>query len=414
MRSALTLLVFSFVHTAAAQSAMELNRAGRWAEAAEVAVSIAADEAQPLTSRCEAYYSLIYAGLRLGRSGAASEHLAAYDDLCAEALAGSWVEAEVHKLRGEVEPPAPSMDDDWPVAGDPGSLGLDISALAAHENLCERSAANACLIVYQGQIVQEWYGPGYREPMYAMSTTKSVSGLLAGLLVGDGALSVEDPVSRYVPEWAAGAEAGVTVQHLLSMTSGLPDFGPGEIEVGSVEDKEAFVFGLELVADPGRAWAYSNDGAFLLSPLLDRAAEEPIEAYAARRLFAPLGMTNTRLRVYPDGQAWTHADMETTPRDLARIGRLMLQGGRWNGEQIVPEAWVESSIKPSQRLNPDYGLLWWLDVPSGFAARGYLNTNLYVFPDRDLVVVRMQNRQSMSAASYEPAAFRLFTQLVAK
>lgn len=234
-----------------------------------------------------------------------------------------------------------ASDDDWRTAS-PAALGMDTSALAAHRDLCQRSGADACVVVHKGAVVQEWYGPGYAEPMTAMSSTKSVTGLLSGMLVGDGKLSADDPVGRYIPRWRAGAEAGVTVRHLLTMTSGLPDFPAGAREVGTVTDKEGFAFALPLATRPGEAWAYSNDGAFLLSPLLDRAAGEPVGDYAARRLFAPLGMRRTRLHVYPEGQAWTHADMETTARDLARLGQLMLNGGRWDGKQVVPEAWGSS------------------------------------------------------------------------
>jgi CubicO group peptidase (beta-lactamase class C family) len=103
--------------------------------------------------------------------------------------------------------------------------------------------------------------------------------------------------------------------------------------------------------------------------------------------------------------------METTPRDLARVGQLMLDGGRWHGKQVVPEAWVRASVQPSQRVNPEYGLLWWLDVPGGFASRGYLNTSMYVFPARELVVVRMQARPVPGAADYERTALGLFARM---
>jgi CubicO group peptidase (beta-lactamase class C family) len=246
--------------------------------------------------------------------------------------------------------------------------------------------------------------------MMAMSSTKSVTGLLAGMLAGDGKLSVDAPAAQYVPEWRAGAAAGVTVRQLLSMTSGLPRIYDGG--VGGARDKEAFVFGLALARPPGTSWAYSNEGAFLLSPILDRAAGEPIEDYAAKRLFGPLGMQRTRLHVYPAGQAWTHADMETTPRDLARIGQLMLQHGKWEGKPIVPDAWVAASTRPSQELNDRYGLLWWLYAdPPGFAALGYLDTNVYVFPGLDLVAVRMQSKPVPDAPAYEPAALGLFKRL---
>jgi len=244
-----------------------------------------------------------------------------------------------------------------------------------------------------------------------MSATKSITGLLVGMLVGDGLLTLDDPVSRYIPEWHVGAEHGVTVRHLMTMTSGLARLYEGGI--GSVTDKESLVFSLSLAHDPGTHWEYSNEGAFLLSPLLDRAAGQPIEDYARDRLFEPLGMDRTRFHVYPAGQAWTHADMETTARGLARIGFLMLNQGQWCGRQVVPQEWVAASTQPSQELNHDYGLLWWLFTdPVGYGALGYLDTNLYVFPDLGLVAVRMQARPVAGAQPYHVAALALFGQLV--
>jgi CubicO group peptidase (beta-lactamase class C family) len=405
---------------------MALNRAGRWTEAEAAARAILAAPAATPTGHCEARSHLVSALARLRRTEEAVAEIGAFDRACTGLPADHWTRRETARARADLANAggAPRMEratparpgaarpaaDDWRIA-DAAAMGMDTSALAAHRRLCEQSGADACVVARRGAIVQEWYSPLYAEPIGAMSSTKSVAGLLAGMLVADGKLSPDDPVARYIPEWRAGAEAGVTVRHLLTMTSGLPDFPPGAREVGSVSDKEAFAFALPLVARPGEAWAYSNDGAFLLSPLLDRAAGEPIEEYARRRLFAPLGMLNTRLHVYPEGQAWTHADMETTARDLARVGQLMLNGGRWGGVQVVPEAWVRESVRPSQRINPRYGLLWWLNVPRGYAARGYLSTNVYVFPEQELVVVRMQRRPADRAVRYEPAAFELFARM---
>lgn len=404
---------------------MALNRVGRWAEAAEVSRGILARPAATPTSHCEARTNLVSALSRLGRPDEAAAEIAGYERACAGLPAEHWTRGEVARARAALANGGASAQrtagrpafvrpaaDDWRVA-DPAALRMDTAALAAHRRLCQQSGADACVVVHRGALVDEWYGARYAEPIGAMSSTKSVTGLLAGMLVGDGKLSPEHPVSRYIPEWRAGAERGVTVRHLLTMTSGLPDFPPHAREVGSVSDKEAFAFGLGLVARPGAAWAYSNDGAFLLSPLLDRAAGEPVEDYARRRLFEPLGMRNTRLHVYPAGQAWTQGDMETTARDLARVGQLMLNGGRWGGVQIVPEAWVRESVRPSQPHNPRYGLLWWI-VPEGFAAFGYLDTNVYVFPGRELVVVRMQAKPLEGATRYEPAAFDLFARMTQK
>ena len=133
-------------------------------------------------------------------------------------------------------------------------------------------------------------------------------------------------------------------------------------------------------SEPGSRWDYSNEGVQLLSPILEKAAGVPLQDYARERLFRPLGMDETRLRLDAKGHAWTYADAETSLRDFARLGELMRNKGRWRGRQVVPEAWVDASTQPCPR-NTSYGYLWWLiDNPKGFAARGYLDTNCYVFP----------------------------------
>jgi CubicO group peptidase (beta-lactamase class C family) len=219
-------------------------------------------------------------------------------------------------------------------------------------------------------------------------------------------------VCDFLPDWCQGARGGVTLRHLLTMTSGLPMMP--DSSVGYRTGKNAYVRSLTPTAAPGSRWVYSNEGAQLLSPVLDRAAGEPIQNYARRRLFAPLGMRETRLHE-TDGEAWTYADMETTPRDLARVGLLMLAGGRWADQQIVPATWVTASTRPSQALNPRYGLLWWLDPEAGaYAAHGHLDTHLHVLPDAELVVVRMQAKPAPGAdeGAYETMALPLLPQIV--
>jgi CubicO group peptidase (beta-lactamase class C family) len=246
-----------------------------------------------------------------------------------------------------------------------------------------------------------------------MSATKSVAGLLTGMLIDDGKIeSVDAPVCSFLTAWCSGRRAKVTLHHLLSMTSGLPMMR--DSSVGFVTDKNAYVVHLVPTSDPGTTWTYSNEGAQLLSPILDRAAGEPIQNYARRRLFEPLGMQSSRLHVYPN-HAWTYADMETTARDFARIGVLMLHGGKWKGRQIISQEWINQSTHPSQSLNPRYGLLWWIDPEiRGYAAHGHLDTDLHVIPDLDLVIVRMQSKPfaGTSEGDYERQGLTLFRRLV--
>jgi hypothetical protein len=400
---------------------LELNRAGEWRRAARMARRfLDADPAPALGERCEATWGLAYANARLGDSGAAGEALDLFDRQCGDLPTEAWVWREIENLRAELEPTGEgrrggSNDDGfWQVADGP-SLGLDANALAFHLGLCKRTGADACLVVYRGRIVQEWYSPHYPVPIYAMSSTKSVTGLLTGMLVDDGKIeSLDVPVCAYIPDWCAGEKGRVTLRHLLSMTSGLKGRSRKGDSVGYVADKNSYVIGLPLSWEPGTRWSYSNEGVQLLSPILDRAAGERIQDYARRRLFEPLGMMDTRLHADVAGHAWTYADMETTPRDLARLGVLMLNRGRWGERQIISREWVARSVAPSQELNPGYGLLWWLiDEPPGYMARGYLDTNLYVFPALELVVVRMQSKRSdMPQGSYPASALRLFGRLI--
>jgi CubicO group peptidase (beta-lactamase class C family) len=192
------------------------------------------------------------------------------------------------------------------------------------------------------------------------------------------------------------------------MTSGLKrrlgkEAGPDQSVGFAPTDKNDFVLKLPLTYKPGERWEYSNEGVQLLSPLLDKAAGRPIQEYARDRLFKPVGMSRTRLKETAQGHAWTYADAETTLRNFARIGILMLNKGRWGDTQVVPEKWVRESTQPCPQ-NKSYGYLWWLlDDPPGFATKGYKDTNCYVFPSLDLVVARMQNSPVPEGAIAGPA-----------
>jgi CubicO group peptidase (beta-lactamase class C family) len=308
----------------------------------------------------------------------------------------------------------PSGEDAFWRRGNAAALGLNVDALERRRALCEQTGADACLVAYRGQIVQEWYGPHYTAPTYAMSSTKSVTGLLVGMLIADEKIrSIDRPVCDFLATWCEGLRGRVTLRHLLTMTSGLPDMR--DSSVGFVRHKNAYVLRLTPTAEPGTRWMYSNEGVQLLAPILTEAVGESIQEYARRRLFEPLGMRETRLHV-SDGEAWTYADMETTPRDFARLGMLMLQLGAWGaGTQIVPASWVAASTQPSQPLNSHYGLLWWLDPEAGaFAAHGHLDTDLHVLPRAGLIVVRMQAKSvpGVREGTYESLVLPLLPQIV--
>ena len=395
---------------------MELNRSGKWEEAAQSAQRFLDAKAEKSPDeRCQAYFNLIYAQTRLGQVAQAQTSLVTYERQCQSKGLSDWLSGEIAKLREELAPrkgAPPVRDDGFWQTGDPATLGINVSALEKHRQLCERTGADACMVIRRGKIVQEIYSARYRVPMMAMSSTKSITGILVGMLIDDGKIrSIDEPVCAYISEWCQGWKGKVTLRHLLAMTSGLPRMY--EEGVSSTNHKNEFVIKLPLAAEPGTKWAYSNEGVQLLSPILDKAAGEPIQDYARKRLFEPLGMRETRLHLDAQQHAWTYADMETSARDFARIGLLMLNKGVWQGRRIVSARWIEQSTERSQNLNPGYGLLWWLyENPAGFGAQGYLNTNLYVFPKQELIIVRMQSKPIEPQMPYGKEALSLFNQLV--
>jgi len=149
----------------------------------------------------------------------------------------------------------------------------------------------------------------------------------------------------------------------------------------------------------------------------------PAAQYARERLFEPVGMLRTSLHEFPAGQAWTYADAETTLRDFARIGQLVLDEGVVGGKQVVPSAWITRCFTPTS-LNPNYGFMWWLDYPekrglvesfsktlsrrlglrvqsnppSIASTQGYRNTDCYVLLDIGIVAARMQMEENPSGA----------------
>ena len=392
---------------------MSLLRQGEWEQAAkrgEEALSL--PHVWGRQERCELLYFTALSLIRVGQRERARMWLSQGLASC-QRLESDMVRHDDFARRiDEIDPkrtPTPTIrpDDPWKKAEAPEDLGLNSSVLEEHLSLCKESMADACLVAFDGTIVQEWYAPSYIEPIGTMSSVKSWVALLALLLAEQGKIGLDDEVATWIPEWKDGSARGVTVRHLLTMTSGLKNTKhTGKVSVGTVGDKTAHVLKSSLDAAPGEVWSYSNEGVQLLSPILERAAGVPLEEFARIHLFEPLGMKDTRLRTDAAGNPWVYGDAGTTLRDFAKICQLVLDDGKaLDGTQIISSAGMKWLATPTD-LNRGYGLLWFIeDGANALGTRGFRNTDCTAYKKEKLVVARMQSAGRQNAKTYYTDAY---------
>lgn len=266
------------------------------------------------------------------------------------------------------------------------------------------------IVAHQGEIVFERFyrdsGPDVLHTVH--SVTKSFTSTLVGILAGAGLVDLDAPVSSLVPAPAFDADpekAAITVRHLLTMSSGL--YGHGWWDIDELADREvplvAGALAAPLVGPPGWGFLYNNGASHVLSAVINAVAGAPTADVAAERLFQPLGIERWRWPTDPQGLHWGCGDLQLAGRDLLKLGLLYLAGGRWNGRQVVDEAWVAQATSPLLTGGPPefcgYGLLWWVADranPPFFFAGGYAGQYVVVVPDLDLVVVTLADADAVA------------------
>jgi CubicO group peptidase (beta-lactamase class C family) len=247
----------------------------------------------------------------------------------------------------------------------PASVGLSAAKLDQMAATAKKGKSNCLVVVRYGKLAGEWYfngtTPNTAQDIY--SATKSVTSTLVGIAQGDGDLNIAESASKWIPSWQGTPAQAVTIHNLLSMDSGRKwDFRTDYLEFLRAPDRTAFAVGLPQQEPPGQVWAYNNSAVQTLEPVLAAATGDNVVDFAHKRLFAPLGMTHTRMTTDKAGNAQMFEGVESTCRDMARFGVMMLDHGRWDGKQIVPSQWVtEATGRSSTSLNAGYGYLWWLN-----------------------------------------------------
>lgn len=333
--------------------------------------------------------------------------------------------ADVAALREQAEAitPMAGRDNDapWPLgdapaAGEPPRIDRDALDGAVAAAFDERNAGGhpdtrALVVVHQGHIVAERYAEGFdrRTPLLGWSAGKSITATVAGLLVDDGRLSLDDPAP--VPAWDAPEDPrrGITLRHLLHMTSGLhfgEHYQPGSDVIRMLfaePDMGGYAAAMPLQHPPGAVWNYSSGTTNLLSRIIRARTGGSLRgmtAYARRKLFEPAGMTSVvwsaDLAGVPVGSSYVYA----TARDWARFGMLYLNEGMAGDRRVLSEGWVAFVRTPDGMAEEGgYGGHFWLnrgdgrplaDLPGdSFFAAGHNGQYIAVIPSRETVIVRL-------------------------
>lgn len=278
---------------------------------------------------------------------------------------------------------------------------------------------NSFLVSVDGRTIVERYGDGAgpEQANQVYSVTKSVMATLVGIAIGEGAIRGTDAtLGELLPDRVgvmAPGVADVTLEQLLTMTSGvIDDQTLAETLEADAGDWVDAALAAELQYETGE-WAYSSSGSHLPSAIVSTATGRSVLEYAREKLLDPLGIaTATPAEPPVDAAAW-QAELASVPgfawpvdpqghhvggygiqmtaRDMLKFGQLYLDGGRWNGQQVVPEAWVRTSTEYLVRSPAGgYGYHWWIVDGHGhaaFAAFGYAGQLIEVVPDLRLVVV---------------------------
>lgn len=294
-----------------------------------------------------------------------------------------------------------------------------------------RGYARAAVIVANGRVVADRYAPGYgaHNLYYSGSIAKVLNNLLAGLLVRDGKLRVNEPVN--LPQWRGDGRARITYDHLLKMVSGIDweeEFfvpqGPGYAiyfaGTGGL-DIVRYMSARPLEAEPGTHLEYSTGSATLLGAMLQAKLDTPTRAgllqYLERELFTPLDAQQVVLEFDPAGHPLTGHAMPIGAEDLARFGMLLLNDGVWNSKRVLPEGWVAYSTRAALQSDRSYGaqlMLDAFDLPGCYGHSGVGENRLLVCPERDIVVVWLSSMFNFTGSIPDDGSAEMVQRIVAE
>jgi CubicO group peptidase (beta-lactamase class C family) len=317
-----------------------------------------------------------------------------------------------------------STGQDWAVARDYNQHKLS----AEQRTTIEKYKTIAFLVLKNDSIKYEEYWDGFSDTSHtnSFSMGKSIVSILTGIAIDEHKIkSVDQPIGDFLPEFAKGANAKVTVKNLLTMSSGInfdedyvnPFAYPAAAYYGT--DLRALTYDYKVTEEPGKIWNYLSGNTELLSFIVAKAVGKSISEYASEKLWIPLGANHDAYWSLDseNGVEKAYCCFNSNARDFARFGSLYLNEGNWKGKQLISKSYVQQSIQAADLIddngnkNIKYGYSWWLlnykNLPI-YYMRGILGQYVFVIPDKKMVVVRLGHKRDSEKVNDHPKDVYLF------
>ena len=279
----------------------------------------------------------------------------------------------------------------------------------------------AFLVVKDSELVYEKYWKGYNENSLtnSFSVAKTFVALLIGIAIDEGKIkSINDPVSNYLPEYKNHPE--LRIKHLLNMSSGINFDEDYKSPFGHMAkayygtDLYELNKDYEVTEPPGKTWRYLGGNTLILSFVLEKATGQNISEYMSEKIWQPLGAKNAALWNLDNenGREKAYCCFYSNARDFARIGQLIINKGKWNGQTIISEDYLKQAMNYRQGLKDAngkmvdfYGFQLWIGEHKNmrvFYARGIQGQYIITVPEKRLVIVRLGNKRGENLPNYHP------------
>ncbi len=291
------------------------------------------------------------------------------------------------------------------VRATPESQGISsdlFAALLRELDASKDTEMHHFMALRHGKVICECNFAPYPKGMWHIthSMCKSITGMAIGMLIEEGKLKLDENIydifSDQINALSKIFRPVITVENLLTMTSGVT-FNESGIVSGN--DWLGSFLNASVNGKPGTEFQYNSLNTYVLSAIVTKRTGETLTEYLTPRLFAPLGITKYYWETCPKGITKGGWGLFLCAEDMAKLGQLYLQRGKWNGQQLVSEYWIEiSTARHLKTQNGTYGYgyqLWMEQRPGSFEYNGMLGQNVIIYPDMDMVLVTNAGNKEM-------------------